>query len=135
MTVRHQRATTTHTVELDQVQEINRRLEARADVTAAMLGMEGAPAGAPATFTVTLFGAGTPAVRPLGRKAVLRSVTAKGSPEFPYVLGHFSDDGDRTGNSARVVELHSQALHQLCLKMGLSQCWGTDAVLSGSIIR
>ncbi|GLY33840.1 hypothetical protein [Kineosporia sp. NBRC 101731] len=135
MTVRHQPAATTHTVELDQVQEINRRLEARADVTAAMLGMEGAPAAVPSTFTVTLFGPGTPAVRPLGRTAVLRSVAAEGSPEFPYVLGHFSDGDDNPGRPSRVVELHSQALHQLCLRMGLSQCWGTDAVLHGSIIR
>ncbi|MBT0768303.1 hypothetical protein KIH74_05175 [Kineosporia sp. J2-2] len=132
MSHRHQPATTTHTLELDQVREIARRLgrPGHAPVTAGTLGLAGAPAGVPLAFATTMFGLGTPHGTTLGAQAVLRSITAEGSPEFPYVQGHFLDDGQE-----RVIELHSQVLHQLCLRMGLSQCWGTDAVLTGSSIR
>ncbi len=132
MTHRHQPALTTHTVELDQVHIIDERLAGRAPVTAAMLGMEQVPAGAAPAFGPSMFDTRPPSAAVLGTRAVLRHVTAEGSPEFPYVKGTFEDPVNGT---LRAAELHSQALHRLCVLIGLSQCWGTDAVLTGSSIR
>ncbi|GAB6903392.1 hypothetical protein [Kineosporia succinea] len=132
MTHRHQPAATTHTVELDQVLVIESRLGTHAPVTAAALGLDGLPAIPPSAFSIPLFETRTPSAGTLGPRAVLRHVKAQGSPEYPYVLGQFEDP---VNGGARVVELHSQALHRLCVAMGLSQCWGTDAVLTGSSIR
>lgn len=94
--------------------------------------MDRATVGTRTPFAASLFEFRPEVKTVLGAFAVLKHVRAEGSPEFPYVIGQFEDP---TTGTVRVVELHSQALHQLCVTMGLSQCWGTDAVLSGSSIR
>ncbi|MCD5315144.1 hypothetical protein [Kineosporia babensis] len=129
---RHQPALTTHTVELDQIRAIDAQLSSRPPITAAMLGMEQAVAGAAAAFAPSMFSLRQSSAAVLGARAVLRHVRAEGTPEYPYVNGRFEDP---VTGAVHTVELHSQALHQLCVAMRLSQCWGTDAVLSGSSIR
>lgn len=132
MTYRHQPAGTTHTVELDQVRAIDALLVSRPPITAVALGMDRVPVGSRAPFAASLFEFRPEVTAVLGARAVLKHVLAQGSPEYPYVIGQFEDP---TTGTVRVVELHSQALHQLCVAIGLSQCWGTDAPLIGSIIR
>ncbi len=134
MTHRHSPAATTRTVELDQVRQIDRRLSSpgHPGITAGKLGLNGTPVEGPLLFAPPMFEAGLPASPVLGTRDVLRHIEAKGAPGFPYVRGQFEDPA--TG-VLRAAELHSEALHRLCVAMGLSQCWGTDAVLTGSSIR
>lgn len=134
-----QLAPTTYTIELRQAREINRRLAApgHADITAETLGVAGKATASSTLFRVDLFGTALPA-EALRPEATLSYVTAEGSPEFPYLLGHFtaSSAGARRGVSAGlVIELHSDVLSRLSSKLGLRHCWGTDAVLAGKIIR
>ena len=132
---RHQPAATTHTVELRQVEEINRRLAdpAHADVTADSIGVAGRSTAPSAPFHIDLFGAGLPTTPALRSTAVLRSVSAEGSPQFPHVLGHFSGTvgTHRADDAGPVIELHPDALHRLSSRLGLRHCWGTDDVLEG----
>jgi hypothetical protein len=131
MTHGHLPAGTTHTVELDQVRAIDAQLGSRAPITAAVLGMDHVAAGAPPAF-LSLFESRPERQPELAGRSILRNVRAEGSPEFPYMIGRFEDP---VTGEIQVVELHSQALQRLCAAIGLSQCWGTDAVLSGSSIR
>jgi hypothetical protein len=137
---RHQPAATTHTVELRQVQEINLRLgePARADITAESMGIAGQPTASAASFPHDLFGTEAPGGELLRPSATLRYVSAEGSPQFPYVLGHFSARPgglQRAGDPGLVIEMHSDVLHRLSIRLGLRHCWGTDAVLAGKAIR
>ena len=133
----HHPAPTTRTVELQQVQEINRRLASpgHPDVTAAALGVAGAvTTGSP--FPDDPFGPDHPSAPALRPTAHLRYLTAEGSPEFPYVLGHFSTTPVVGRDRADlVVELHSAGLRRLSARLGLRQCWGTDAPLAGAVVR
>ena len=134
MSHRHQPAPTTRTIELRQVQDINRRLAApgSTQVTAEALGVAGSVTASPTAFGVDLFGPETSGTAVLRPTAVLCFVSAEGSPEFPYVLGHFAASpmaAQRAGGVDAVIELHSAGLRRLSAVLGLRHCWGTDAVL------
>jgi hypothetical protein len=101
---------TTHTLEMAQVAELNERLNRRpasAAVTAAALGMGGAP----------LQPSGAAG---LAADAVLVRLSWQGSPEFPDVYGHF---GAGRGGRLQVL-LHTAALDQLGKLLGIRQRWG-----------
>jgi hypothetical protein len=115
----HPLAVTTHTLELDQVAEINEHL-ARSSrrLTAADLLVDGMR---------LLTGAGRGVPQPAGRPvipafAVLRRVEASGPPEYPYVRGHFGGEPWRSGDL--VVELHTAALVALSHRLDLRHRWG-----------
>lgn len=96
----HHLAPTTHTVELDQIQEINAALAAgRRHVTAGSVGI-------------------TTRVAP---DSVLESLDTEGSPSYPYVYGHFHRQA--VGEVAR-VELHTPQLRAISRALSLSQVWG-----------
>ena len=96
----HHLAPTTHTVELDQIHEMNAALASGHRVTAGSLGV---PATVPGD-------------------AVLRSLEAEGPPPYPYIYGHFS----RRGTQDRVrVELHTAQLRAISDQLSLrSHTWG-----------
>lgn len=95
----HQLATTTHTVELVQLHEINAALASGHQVTAASVG-----------------------VRTASEDAVLRYLEASGPPEYPYIYGHFHTPG--TTDTSR-VELHTAQLRAISHHLSLtSHTWG-----------
>jgi len=114
----HQIAPTTHTVELAQLVEINERLaagEGRPAITWADL---------PPDPASTSPAAGSPAP-----EAVLVRLSADGSPEFPYIQGHFAlpgvgGTGSQPGPTAQVVGLHTAALQAVSHRLGLRHRWG-----------
>ena len=136
---RHQPAATTHTVELQQVLEINRCLAeaACADITAEVLGVAGTPTAAPPGYPLNQFGTELRAHPVLRPAAALRHLSAEGPPRFPYVLGHFGAlaVGGQRSDAALVIELHSAVLARLSGLLRLRHCWGSDAVLAGKAIR
>ena len=103
----HRMAPTTHTVELDQVHEINAALGSGDRVTAASLGVAATVPG----------------------DAILRYLEADGPPSYPYIYGHFSR---RVTEDTVRVALHTAQLraisHQLSLR---SHIWGVGSL--GSI--
>ena len=114
----HPLAVTTHTLELDQLAEINEHLPRARPVTAADLLVDGLRLLPP-------LAAGVP--RPAGRPvlpafAVLHRVEASGPPEYPYVRGHFGGEPWRAGDL--VVELHTAALTALSHRLDLHHRWG-----------
>lgn len=94
----HQLATTTHTVELLQLHEINAALASGHQVTAALVGVQTA-----------------------SEDDVLRYLEASGPPEYPYIYGHFGTPGTTTSR----VELHTAQLRAIshCLSL-TSHTWG-----------
>ena len=107
---RHGLPATTHTVEMAQIDDINRRLDnsRSAVITAAEIGMTGSDV---AGFGPTA----------LDAAAVLLKVTWEGSPEFPNVHGHFRNPG---GDRPRSADLHTQALKEISRRLHLQQRWG-----------
>jgi len=101
---------TTHTVEMTQIADLNRRLEnsRSAVITAAEIGMTG--------VDVVGFGPTT-----LDGSAVLVKVSWEGSPEFPTVHGHFRNPGSDRPRSA---DLHTHALKEISRRLHLQQRWG-----------
>lgn len=97
---------TTHTVEMEQIADLNQRLTSyRPDhLTAADLGVEGA--------TTTPTGL-------LPGSAVLVELRWDGSPEFPYIHGAFSG-----GTPLRTVNLHTHALRELSRRLHAHHVWG-----------
>jgi hypothetical protein len=102
---------TTHTVEMDQIADLNHRLQGKPlrVVTAAELGLEGSKL------------LGHASTRLPGR-AVLVRLCWDGSPEFPYIHAHFSAD------SSLVVDMHTAALQALSHRLNLRQIWGVGSV-------
>jgi hypothetical protein len=99
----HHVAPTTHTVELDQIHEINAALASGRRVTAGTLGV---PATVPAD-------------------AVLRSLEPDGPPSYPYIYGHFSRRA--TDDTVR-VELHTAQLRAISDQLSLrSHIWGVGS--------
>jgi hypothetical protein len=98
----HHLAPTTHTVELDQIHEINAALASGHRLTAGTLGVPGTvPAG-----------------------AVLRSLEADGPPSYPYIHGHFS----HRATDDTVVELHTAQLRAISDQLSLrSHIWGVGS--------
>ena len=101
---------TTHTVEMTQITDMNRRLTNAVSpvITAAELGMTGAD----------VVGLGPDG---LDASAVLLNVTWEGSPEFPTVHGHFREPG---GERPRSAGLHTEALKVISRRLHLQQRWG-----------
>src|SRR5262245_56933511 len=96
-------APTTHTVELDQIHEINAALASGHRLTAGSLGVATTVPG----------------------DAVLRSVEAEGPPSYPYVYGHFSR---RDTEHAARVELHTAQLRAISDQLLLrSHIWGVGS--------
>lgn len=105
---RHGLTTTTHTIEMAQVDDLNRRLanSRSPKISAADLGMSGTtlPSGAPSRLVP---------------QAVLTKVSWQGDPEFPEIHGHFdSPDG------VEIADLHTAALQQISRRLLLRQRWG-----------
>lgn len=116
---------TTHTLEMNQIDELNIRLaQHRAEgrpITAADLGLAGA------TLLAGRARGGT-----VAPSAVVTGVGWDGDPDFPYLHARFSvgqDDGPNMAmpdHSPR-VDLHSAALQELSRRLGLHQVWGIGA--------
>lgn len=107
--------TTTHTVDMAQVVELNHRLStgrAGAGVSAADLGLDGA--------------AVTGSSGTLAGSAVLVRVSWDGAPEFPYIHGHFS--GSAGADAALVVDLHTAALRELSHRLHARHIWGQGSI-------
>jgi hypothetical protein len=104
---------TTHTLDMAQIDELNRRLAdptRYAQVTADDLGLAGAELlNAPGT---------------LPGEAVMVGVDWDGSPEFPYIHGRFSAAGGHVAESLLHADLHTAALNALAHKLDLRQRWG-----------
>jgi len=114
----HLMPTTTHTLELMQVDDVNDRLAADGHrrVTADDLAVTGAR-------LLRRRRPEDPATRgALPGYAVLRRLECAGPPEFPYVQGHFAADPWRPGDL--VVELHTDALTALSRRLDLHHRWG-----------
>ncbi len=117
----HPVAPTTHTVELEQLAQINAVLGAAARrVSAQELSLDGAPLvgrGVRAPLAPLL-----PGQTRLPGYAVLSRVAASGPPEYPYVHGHFTALPWRHGDL--VVELHTPTLASLSHRLDLHHLWG-----------
>jgi hypothetical protein len=98
---RHQVAATTHTVELNQIAEINAALASgRRRLTAGSIG----------------------AHPPVDERAVLTSLECEGPPSYPYVFGHFEGPA---GTGVLRVALHTAHLRAISAQLSLrSQVWG-----------
>ena len=108
-TTRHGLPATTHTVEMAQIIDLNRRLSNAVSpvITAQELDMAAAAViGGPSA---------------LDGQAVLVRLSWEGSPEFPTVHGHFKDAG--TGHLL-TAELHTHALKEMSRRLHLQQRWG-----------
>jgi hypothetical protein len=118
----HPMPTTTHTVEMAQLNEINDRLGATRNapaVTAGELGLSG-PAG-PAGSAGSADSARSTS-NGLPPSAVLVRLSWDGPPEYPYIHGHFAA---AVGQSATLAaELHTAALNELSHLVGLHHRWG-----------
>lgn len=100
----HRMAPTTHTIEMDQIHEINAALGSGRRVTAGDLGV---------AATVP-------------RDAVLRYLVADGSPSYPYIFGHFSRGG--TEDTVRVA-LHTAQLRAISGHLSMrSHIWGVGSL-------
>ena len=133
MSQNHRLATTTRTLELRQVDEINQRLAeaGRTEVTAAMLGLEGAQLPASSFPKFELFMIDSSGPRTLPPLAVIDHVWAEGTPGFPYLMGYFRTQPaelDLPPMQGLVVSLHTDALGRLSRQLRLRHCWGLDAV-------
>jgi len=109
----HQLSGTTHTVELDQLAELNNGLAERDPseaIAASVLGLQGA---------VLTSGGRLPA------DALLARLSFEGPPEYPYIHGHFrSRPGDE---HLLTVDLHTGALRRLSHLLHLQQTWGAGS--------
>lgn len=129
MTHRHQLAPTTHTLEMRQVAEINQRLAAsdRPRVSAVLLRLAGEPVQSAPDMFPSLIASDAHAQRVLPAQAMLNLIEAEGSPDFPYLMGHFfvgSPDRDLRSATGLVVPLHSGTLRQISDLLGLRHSWG-----------
>jgi hypothetical protein len=104
--------TTTHTIEMNQISELNHALALRppASVTAFDLGLAGA------SLTAGQARGGLPATAHIVR------VCWDGPPEYPYLHGHFAAEGSL--DSSLHVDLHTAALRELSHRLSLHHTWG-----------
>lgn len=100
----HAMATTTHTTELRQIEEMNAALSGGARPTAAWLGIRDRVPG----------------------DAVLRGLRAAGPPSYPYIYGIFARDGGTAADGRPVpVELHTRQLRAITDRLHLrAHIWG-----------
>ncbi len=118
-------STTTHTLEMTQISEINQRLSdlpRRPAITAAAVGLEGGDLSS---------GSG-----PQTGTAHLVRLCWAGSPEFPDIHGHFSTHEPRPDESGAdektsadtVVGLHTPQLLLISHRLGLRHVWGMGTI-------
>jgi hypothetical protein len=105
--------TTTHTVDMAQIAELNARLSGHVDVSASALGLEGA----------TVHGSSH---GPLPGTAVLVRVCWQGAPEFPDIHGHFASSAG--ADATVVVDLHTVALRELSHRLHAHHIWGQGSL-------
>jgi hypothetical protein len=108
-TTRHGLPATTHTVEMAQITDLNRRLSNAVSPVITAQELDMAAAG-------LVGGSST-----LDGRAVLVRLSWEGSPEFPTVHGHFKETG--TGQVV-TAELHTHALKEMSRRLHLQQRWG-----------
>jgi hypothetical protein len=103
------RATTTHTIEMAQIKEINAKLKMQSGVviTASELPLETQPGDRHA---------------PVNPSALLTRLSWTGSPSFPDIFAHFSAPGSE--KSRRRIRLHTAALKEISRRLGLHHAWG-----------
>ena len=107
---------TTHTLEMAQVDELNHHLasHAAAPITAAAIGMSGAPLHPSAASR-------------LPDTAVLVRLSWQGSPEFPDIYGHFGP-----GEGSFQALLHTAALNEVTHLLHVRQRWGIGPSAPGA---
>ncbi len=113
---RHQISSTTHTVEMAQIAEINDGLRERESghaIRASLLGIQGVKLSS---------GNDVNDESSLPGEAFLTGLSFDGPPEFPYVHAHFRTDLSDHGSLA--VDLHTDALRKLSHLLGLQHVWG-----------
>jgi hypothetical protein len=106
---------TTHTVDMAQIEELNRRL---ADPTTYQRVVTADDLGLADAQLLNGVDGGLPG------SAVLVQLGWDGSPEFPYIHGRFSVAGAVDAASLLHVDLHTAALNALAHKLGIRQRWG-----------
>jgi hypothetical protein len=109
------RTHTTHTVDMSQIAELNRRLITPPHglpVTAADLGLDGAQVRGRQHLT-------------LAGSAHLLRVRWDGAPEFPDIHGCFSGS---PGAHDLVVDLHTDALRKLSKHLHARHVWGQGSI-------
>jgi len=113
--IRSPAPTTTQTVEMYQITELNQSLgiHTRRVITAQDLGLAGTPM-APRR----------PGNR-LPASARITWVCWDGPPEFPYLHGHFAAEG--SSDSELHVDLHTAALRELSHRLALRHDWGSGS--------
>lgn len=107
--------TTTHTVDMAQIADLNTRLSTNtgSTVSAADVGLEGAAVNG--SSAVTLAGS-----------AVLARICWDGAPEFPDIHAHFSAGAGDEG--ALVVDLHTAALREISRLLHARHAWGQGSL-------
>jgi hypothetical protein len=114
----HQVASTTHTVEMEQMAELSSGLRERdpsQPIRASDLGLQGAE----------LISGGDDDDGGLPEDAVLVRVSFDGPPEFPYVHAHFRSAPEPQGSLK--VDLHTDALRALSHLLHLRHVWGAGS--------
>ena len=113
----HQLPSTTHTVEMDQIAELNSGLGERDPsqaIRASLLGLQG----------VELTSGSHGNLSSLPGDAVLVRISFDGPPEYPYLYAHFrTHPGDQ---DSLTVELHTDALRKLSSLLHLQHVWGSE---------
>jgi hypothetical protein len=111
----HQLPSTTHTVEMAQIAELNgglREGERSQAIRASLLGLQGVESSSASDDDHS----GLPG------DAFLVSVSFDGPPEFPYVHARFRTDPSDHGSLT--VDLHTDALRKLSHLLNLQHVWG-----------
>jgi hypothetical protein len=125
----------THTVELQQIRDLNARLEAAADgrPTARELGMASAELNPRVPIAGEQSPVGAPADRTLGGDERLAHLFIEGPPDFPYIWAAFHPAGAVVGADVTpmIASIHTSALQWLSARFGLRHRWGTDSGTSG----
>jgi hypothetical protein len=105
------RTTTTHTIEMAQIKEINAKLKQESGVviTASELPLETQP--------------GDPQVS-VNPSAQLTRLLWTGSPSFPDIFAQFTVPGSK--ESRRRIRLHTAALKEISHRLGLHHAWGVQ---------
>ncbi|MET0694409.1 MAG: hypothetical protein ABWX96_01370 [Propionibacteriaceae bacterium] len=113
--IRSHSPTTTQTVEMQQIAELNTTLgiHPMPVITALDLGLAGTPLPSRGR------GVGLPST------ARIMWVCWDGPPEFPYLHGHFAAEGSQ--ESVLHVDLHTAALRELSRRLKLRHVWGSGS--------
>lgn len=112
---RHRLPSTTHTVEMAQIAELNgglRETERSQSIRASLLGLQG----------VEMSSGRDEEHRSLPGDASLVRVSFDGPPEFPYVHAHFRTEPSDHGSLK--VDLHTDSLRKLSQLLHLQHVWG-----------